>query len=306
MAAGEITAIQAALDPDGTENIVRVDQGAPGNNAVAVVPDLGTLSLLPPATALGGLGSFIDDDGAVASLASFVATSVGAPGPTVGGLLTWQNVGEGVQPPSVLPNNGPAPTMLPAGRWGQEKEVTRFERMIGTFYVGDTNFTDLYYPSAGPSTTSAPGLCVMSVCQAGNLGAACTTDGQCAQSVNLDSSALSVGRGRRDIENLTQAASIDVPVIAVGGTNGLTPVPASFVAFASSIGVCAAPSCDGTPRVVDAMLPNPAFPTLGGVPGGFEVVLAEGFAHLDVVTAEDDADNPIPAALVDFLVRNAQ
>ena len=34
--------------------------------------------------------------------------------------------------------------------------------------------------------------------------------------------------------------------------------------------------------------------------------MAEGFAHVDVLTAEDDVDNPIPAALVDFLVRNAQ
>ena len=40
--------------------------------------------------------------------------------------------------------------------------------------------------------------------------------------------------------------------------------------------------------------------------GGCEVVMAEGFAHLDVVTAEDGPDNPIPAALVDFLVRNVQ
>jgi hypothetical protein len=58
--------------------------------------------------------------------------------------------------------------------------------------------------------------------------------------------------------------------------------------------------------VVDATMPNPAFPTFGNVPGGFEVVLAEGFAHIDVLTAEDDADNPIPAALVDFIERNVQ
>jgi hypothetical protein len=47
-------------------------------------------------------------------------------------------------------------------------------------------------------------------------------------------------------------------------------------------------------------------PTFGGVGGGFEVVMAEGFAHLDVVTAEDNADNPIPAALLVFLQRNIQ
>jgi hypothetical protein len=63
---------------------------------------------------------------------------------------------------------------------------------------------------------------------------------------------------------------------------------------------------DGTPRVVDRFNPNPAFPTFGGVGGGFEVVMAEGFAHLDVVTADDNADNPIPAALLAFLQRNIQ
>jgi pimeloyl-ACP methyl ester carboxylesterase len=307
LAAGELTAIQAILDPDGTPNIVRVDQGAPGNNAVAKVPDLATLSLLPISTAFGGLGSFVDDDGLVATIAPFVSTSAGAPGPTVDGVLTWQDITEGPPPPEVLPDNGPAPTSVPAGVWGQEKEVTRMDRLVRTFYEGGTNFTDLYYPSSGLGVTSVAGVCTAGTCTVGNVGASCTTNGECSQSVSLDSSALSVGRGRRDIENLTQAANIDIPVIAFGGTNGLAPVPASYLGFASSIGACAAASCSGgTPRVVDPALPNPAFPTFGGVAGGFEVVMAEGFAHVDVLTAEDDADNPIPAALVDFVVRNAQ
>ncbi len=307
LAAGEVTAIQSITDPDGTRNIVVADQGAAGNNAVAKVPDLATLSALPIATAYGGLGSFVDDDGLVASIASFVSTSVGAPGPTVDGVLTWQDITEGPLPPSVLPNNGPAPTSLPAGIWGQEKEVTRMDRLTGTFYKGGTNFTDLYYPSSGLGVTSVGGVCTAGTCTVGNVGAACSTSGQCSQAVNLDSSALSIGRGRRDIENLTQAASIDIPVIAFGGTNGLAPIPAAYLGFASSIAACAAPSCSGgTPRVIDPSMPNPAFPTFGGVAGGFEVVMAEGFAHVDALTAEDDANNPIPAALVDFLVRNAQ
>jgi hypothetical protein len=177
--------------------------------------------------------------------------------------------------------------------------------MAEAFYKGRTGFTDLYYPSAGQSLTSVSGVCTTGTCSAGNVGASCTTDGQCSQSVNLDSSALSVGRGRRDIENMTQAANIDIPVIAVAGSNGAAPVPGVYVPFASSIGPCTAPSCDGTPRVVDASVPNPAFPTFGGVAGGYEVVVAEGFAHVDVLTAEDNADNPVPAALVAFLVRNS-
>jgi pimeloyl-ACP methyl ester carboxylesterase len=305
MAAGEVSAIQGVLDPDAGENLIRVDQGAPGNNAVEKVPDLATLAALPRSTALGGLGGFLDDDGLVASIASFVATSVGAPGPVVDGLQTWQDITEGPMPPSVLPNNGPPPTALPAGRWGQEKEVTRLDRVAATFYAGRTNFTDLYYPSAGQSVTAVTGVCTAGTCTVGRVGNPCTVAADCSQSINLDSSALSIGRGRRDIENLTQAATIDIPVIAVCGSNGSAPVPGVYTPFASSIGTCAAPSCDGTPRVVDATMPNPAFPTFGGVPGGYEVVVAEGFAHVDVLTAEDDADNPIPAALVAFLVRNS-
>jgi hypothetical protein len=34
--------------------------------------------------------------------------------------------------------------------------------------------------------------------------------------------------------------------------------------------------------------------------------MAEGFAHIDVVAAEDGPDNPIPAALLAFLERNVQ
>jgi hypothetical protein len=306
LTAGEVTAIQAIVDPDGTKNIVIVDQGSAGNNAVAKVPDLAGLGFLGATTAYGGLGGFVDDDGLVAGLATFVSTSVGAQGPTVGGLVTWLDLDEGPFPVAALPNNGAPPVALPAGVWGQEKEVTRMDRLAETFYKGGTNFTDVYYPGSGLSVTSVTGVCTAGFCTVGNVGAACTSNGQCSQSVGLDSTALSVGRGRRDIENLTQAANIDIPVIGFGGSNGLTPVPASFLGFANSIGACTKPGCDGTPRVVDALLPNPAFPTYGAANGGYEVVMAEGFAHVDVLTAEDDANNPIPAALLDFVTRNAQ
>jgi hypothetical protein len=206
----------------------------------------------------------------------------------------------------VLPNNGPAPTALPAAVWGQEKENVRMDRLSQGFWKGQTNFTDWYYPNAGLSVTTVAGVCTASVCTVGNVGAACTTNANCNQAVNLDSSQLSVTRGRRDIENLTQAANINIPVFAVGGSNGLTPVPGNFVPFAGSIGTCTAPSCDGTARVVDASVPNPAFPTFGNVNGGFEVVIAEGFSHLDVTVSEDNVDNPIMPALADFLLRNAQ
>ena len=361
LATGELAALQAELDPDGGQSIVSVDQGAPGNNAIDVVPQLAALNLLTtpgvctssvctagnvgascavnadcdlPTTAHGGLGSFLDDDSPIASIAFFVATSCGAPGPIVGGLQTWQDITEGPLPPAVLPNNGPPPTALPAAVWGQEKENVRMDRLTQGFWKGKTNFTDWYYPNAGLSVTTVAGVCNITVpgvctsmvctagnvaapctanadcnvgtCSAGNVGAVCTANANCNQAVNLDSSALSVTRGRRDIENLTQAANINIPVFAVGGSNGLVPVPGNYIPFASSIGACTSPSCDGTPRVVNASVPNPAFPTFGDVNGGFEVVIAEGFSHLDVTTSEDNADNPIMPALADFLLRNAQ
>lgn len=305
LAAGEVSAIQTIVDPDLGENVLRVNQGAPGNNAIQVVPDLANLGLLPRGTAFASLGNFLDDDGFVAAVAPFVATSLGGPGIQVNGIQTWNDITQGVNA-SLVPNNGPAPTTLPGNVWGQEREPTRMDRLVGNFYVGKTNFTDTYYPSSGLSVTSVTGVCTAGFCTVGAVGNACTTSAQCSQAVSLDSTPLSVGRGRRDIENLTQAAAIDIPVIAFGGSNGLVPVAGGFTPFATSIGVCTAPSCNGTPRVVNPSVPNPAFPTFGGVDGGFEVVIAEGFAHVDVVTAEDTGINPVTPALVDFVKRNTQ
>jgi pimeloyl-ACP methyl ester carboxylesterase len=280
LASSEPSAIQGRSDPDSGQIIIQVDQVGPNTSAIDKVPDLGILAVLPQATVYGGVGSFVDDDGAIAATAFFVATSVGAPGPVIGGLTTWQDSTE-TMPASALPNNGAAPTAFPPStRWGQEKEVSRFDRLLDTFVAGGTNFSDWYYPSSGLSTTSGlPGL---------------------------DSTALSVGRGRRDIENLTQAPAIDIPVIGFGGSNGLAPVPASFKAFADSIAACTAPSCDGTPRVVDGMVPSAAFPTYGGPEGGFEVHISEGYAHVDVLTAEDDVTNNVVAPLAAFVARNTQ
>ena len=77
--------------------------------------------------------------------------------------------------------------------------------------------------------------------------------------------------------------------------------------MSAALPTCASPSCDGfTSRVVDPNSPNEAFPTLGGVPGGFEVYMSEGFSHVDIVTAEDGADNNVIGPLLDFIVRNLQ
>ena len=54
------------------------------------------------------------------------------------------------------------------------------------------------------------------------------------------------------------------------------------------------------------MVPSQAFPTYGGAEGGFEVYISEGYAHVDVLTAEDDATNQVVAPLADFVARNVQ
>jgi pimeloyl-ACP methyl ester carboxylesterase len=283
LASAEPGIIQGYTDFDGGQTILQVDQGS--GSALDTVGDLAILgTVLPDATGAGALGSFIDDDGPISAFATFVRTSVGAPGPEIGGLTTWQDIQEGPMPASVLPDNGPMPTALATSGaqpvWGQEHEVTDFHRLSGKWIAEDTNFTDWYYPSAGLGTTTG---------------------------INLDSTALSVGRGRRDIENLTQVGNVDIPVIAFGGTNGLTPLPGVYTAFGQSIGLCTAPSCDGsTPRVVDASMPNTAFPTLGDVAGGFEVHLSEGFAHLDIVTGQDGPASNVVKPLVAFIKRNLQ
>jgi pimeloyl-ACP methyl ester carboxylesterase len=350
LASSEPSAIQGAYDPDTGEGILAVDQGtavkkcfgganafaactansecASGtciNSALVTVGDLAGLTLLPRATVEGGIGTFVDSNGFVASLAPFLAMSVGGAGPTVNGLLTWRDITEGI-PASETPNLGPAPTSLPPPTWGKVQQVTSFTRLLDAFYVGNTNFSDWYYPNSGLSVTGVPGHCsnpAGGTCQpplpAGRVGAPCggvnfsqsLADSQCSEVISLDSTALSadppIGRGRRDIENLTQAGNIDIPVISFVGSHGLARVPGALTAFGTSIHRCMAPSCDGTTdRVVDPVNPNPAFPTLGDVPGGFEVYVSEGYAHLDVLTAEDSPNNTVIGPLAAFLKRNTQ
>ncbi len=289
LAVSEVAALEADLVGDAGTSILQADQGGiEGNNAVSQVPELSALTLLlgtEPATSVALIGLFLDDDGPAAAVASFVATSLGTIGPTVDGVRTWINYGEEM-PTSVIPDNGPPPTDIEeSGRWGVEVESTDLENhMMPSFYQGLTNFSDWYYPSSGLGVVSGLGL---------------------------DTTALSApppeGRGRTDIENLTQARNVNIPVIAFGGTNGLLPVPGRMVQYADSLGPCAAPSCDGaTPRIVDREQPNTAFPSFGDAAGGFEVYMSEGYSHVDVVSAEDDETNNVVTPLLEFIERNLE
>ncbi len=288
LAVSEISALDIELHGDGQPSILQFDHNnEAGNNAFQRVPQLAALGVFlgtAPASSLNLLGQFLDDDGLIAQIASFVATSVGFAGPEVDGVKTWSGYGEEL-PIEATPDNGPAPeTIATRGRWGQEAEPSDLAHMLPMFYRGKTNFSDWYYPSSGLSVT---------------------------QGLSLDTTALSapppLGRGRHDIENRTQAHKIDLPVIAFGGSNGLTPTPSSWLGFAAAIAPCGAPSCDGvTNRLVSATMPSEAFPSFGDVSGGFEVYIAEGYAHLDVLTAEDDDSNNIVAPLLEFVARNQQ
>jgi hypothetical protein len=289
LAVSEVNALDATLNGDGVQSILQQDQnGEPGNSAINRVPQLAGLKLLlgsEPASSLSLLGQFLDDDGVIASLASFVATSLGFPGPEVDGIQTWLT-GDDDIPAEAFADNGPPPAALEdIRRWGVEAEPSDLAgSMLPMFYRGQTNFSDWYYPSSGLGVVAELGL---------------------------DTTQLSapppLGRGRSDIANRTQAGLVNIPVIAFGGSNGLTPTPASWRRFAAAIGPCTAPSCDGvTPRLVDADNPSPAFPTYGEVSGGFEVYMSEGYAHMDVLSAEDDETNNVIAPLLAFVARNLQ
>jgi len=288
-AAGELVALDGDLNGDDSLSIIQQDQkGIEGNSAFNQVPELFPIRFLI-GTALGTsvslYGQYLDDDGLGAAAAPFLAASVGAPGPVVDGLTTWLNFDDEL-PASVLEDNGPAPTEpLRGAVWGVEVEPTDFEgRILNASYKGNTNFFDWYYPSSGLGITAELGL---------------------------DTTQLSApppqGRGRSDIDNRTQTGNIDIPVIGFGGSNGLTPVPGSFLAFAKAIGPCRAPACDGvTARVVDEAQPSVAFPSYGEASGGYEIYISEGYAHIDVLTAEDREDNQVIRPLVQFLQRNSE
>ena len=288
-AAGELVALDGDLNGDNALSILQQDQnGIEGNSAFNQVPELFPIRFLI-GTALGTsvslYGQYIDDDGLGAAAAPFLAASVGAPGPVVDGLTTWLNFDDEL-PASVLEDNGPAPAEPVRGKvWGVEVEPTDFEgRILNASYKGNTNFFDWYYPSSGLGVTAELGL---------------------------DTTQLSapppLGRGRSDIDNRTQAGNINIPVIGFGGSNGLTPVPGSFLAFAKAIGPCQAPACDAiTTRIIDETQPSVAFPTYGDVSGGYEIYISEGYAHIDVLTAEDREDNKVIGPLLQFLQRNSE
>jgi cysteine-rich repeat protein len=290
-AAGHTIGIQGILDADG---VSAVQQDFGGGSAVETEAGLGILRALPPASVEAAAGFFLDDDfSPIGAFRASFGFSDNGPNTMFLGLVVpgaafsdpyrlWINFDQ-PQPAAAIPHNGP-PTATLGDTWGQEKEVSSIGRFFPALFAGDIDFGDWYFPSSGLSVTSELNG------GGGGFG-------------GLDSTPLSVGRNRPDIENLTQASAVNIPVIAIGASNGLTPTAASYKAFANSIGTCTAPSCSGaTARL---LVDDPITPTFGDVAGGYEVVIVEGYAHVDVVTAEDDPlHNTMLGPIVAFLERN--
>jgi hypothetical protein len=87
-----------------------------------------------------------------------------------------------------------------------------------------------------------------------------------------DSSSL----GDESLLAVTQNAQVDVPVLAIGGSNGLTPEAKSFATYLDSIATR---------------------------PRDREIVILEGYAHVDVVTAFHNEAVPVIAEWIERLDR---
>jgi pimeloyl-ACP methyl ester carboxylesterase len=132
-------------------------------------------------------------------------------------------------------------------QWGQEREVTDI-RTLARAQFEHTNGSEWYYLSGRVSLDLQYGR---------------------------DSSAL----GDETLLAITQNASVNVPVLAIGGSNGLTPLASSFDSYFGSI---ATPAIDK------------------------RVTIIEGYAHLDVLqAAQNEAVPPVAAFLDELLLRKS-
>jgi pimeloyl-ACP methyl ester carboxylesterase len=206
--------------------------------------DDGFNALAPPAPALGLDDSF------------YVATSNG-------GLRTWKDYDDPSLPtcPPGTPDAGPGCAILdngprpgpddPPARWGMEREVTDLDDFL-EIQVMATNFIEWYFLSGRPGLDAEYGR---------------------------DSSALVAesvaATGSEGPLVLTQNANVDVPVLCIGGSNGLAPTERSFARYLESI---------ATP------------------PEDREIHIIEGYAHLDMITAKHDEAVPFVADWIDRLL----
>lgn len=142
-----------------------------------------------------------------------------------------------------LLDNGARPLPTDAPRvWGNEREVSDLDDLL-EIQTAPSNFVEWYFGSGRPNLDGSYGI---------------------------DSSALVAeavaATGAEGPLVLTQNANVNVPVLCIGGSNGLAPLESSFATYLGSI---ATPAADQ------------------------EIALLEGYAHLDPLTARDNATVPV-------------
>ena len=153
-------------------------------------------------------------------------------------------------PGCALLNNGPRP--LPNAtpvNWGNEVEVTSLDDVL-EIQALPSNFVEWYFLAGRSNLDGAYGV---------------DSSALVAQSV--------AATGNEGPLVLTQNANVNVPVLGIGGSNGLAPLESSFATYLASI---ATPAADK------------------------EVLIVEGYAHVDVLTARNNAALP---TLVDWINR---
>ncbi|RIK92661.1 MAG: hypothetical protein DCC71_24405 [Proteobacteria bacterium] len=150
---------------------------------------------------------------------------------------------------AILSNGAPPGPGEPIRVWGDEVEVTSLDDIL-EIQALPSNFVEWYFGSGRPGLDGAYGI---------------------------DSSALVAeyvaATGSEGPLVLTQNANVDVPVLGIGGSNGLAPLERSFAPYLDSI---ATPTADK------------------------QVAILEGQAHLDTLTARD---NPAVPLVVDWINR---
>jgi len=136
-------------------------------------------------------------------------------------------------------------------KWGHEREVTRLDDILAIQSLA-TNFIEWYYLSGRTSLDGSYGL---------------DSSALVAESVSAN--------GTKGPLVLTQNAHVDVPVLCIGGSNGLAPLESSFATY---LGAIATPAADQ------------------------QIAILEGYAHLDVITAAKNDAVPIISDWVNRLM----
>jgi hypothetical protein len=264
---GEVASLGAVYQPD---------EPALSQRTPIFTTGLAALLLSTPATNRTAFGLFLDDD--FSSFAAFRASvgfsddgdnallSLGTPFYRAlpnDELRTWKEYDDPTLPscPPNLENSSPGCALLdngppsapgdPAPRVnGFEREVTALGSFAKTQF-GKANGFEWYFADGRPSLDFSYGR----------------------DSSALVAEHLAVDPGHEGPLVITQNAHVDVPVIAIGGSNGLAPEPRSFASYLGSI---------ATPEEWR------------------EVHVVEGYAHLDVITAEHNEAVPL---VVEFIER---